>query len=281
MKSARAWKTFYAQERRELGDRGLLCLLDDAEPLAAPAKGMIFPHTRLATSGALCAAAALSAVRSGADEVLAIGVLHGAREADAESVQRARAGDPDARAALRRVHGPGAPHDTGHAEEEFSLDGFSALIEAAARREGRSAPRLILRYPFLTGADPRDLPGWDEIDRALDRGAALVATADMIHHGAGYGTPPADRLEGDRALEFARSTTLDLTARLAAGDYEGHERRASEVRSDFRDAGPVFASLLRSRGGFAPALRSLQLVDYADVFGAEKPTWVAAALFTS
>jgi hypothetical protein len=283
--SAKQWKAFYAGERKALGAEGIARLLDAAEPLVATsaptstAAALVFPHTRLETSGALVAAAALAVVRSGAEEVLALGVLHGARERDAEPVQRARAGDPEAIAALRRVHGAGAPGDEGHAEEEFSLDGFAALIEGAARREGRRAPRLLARYPFLTGAAPESLPGFGELARALERGAALVATADMIHHGAGYGTPEAARLDrrSEAALGFARAAIEDLLALLDMGDFAGHERRCAEVRSDFRDAGPVFAHLAQGRGARRPALFELCLVDYAGVLDAEEPTWVAAA----
>jgi hypothetical protein len=50
------------------------------------------------------------------------------------------------------------------------------------------------------------------------------------------------------------------------------------VRSDFRDAGPVFAALAAARGATAATIRALRLVDYADALGAEQPTWVAGAL---
>src|SRR5947207_8640053 len=93
MKIAREWKDYYANERRELGERGLLALFDRAPDVQLPARGaLVFPHTRLVASGELIAAAARAAVRSGRDEILALGVLHGARERDAETVRRAREG---------------------------------------------------------------------------------------------------------------------------------------------------------------------------------------------
>ena len=280
MGSAKQWKTFYAREREMLGPDGIARLLDEAEHLIPEIGAIVFPHTRFSISGALAAAAALAVLRSDADDVLAVGVLHGARERDAELVGRARQGEPAALAALRRVHGPGAPLEAGHADEEFSLDGFAALLEAAACRQGRPPPRLLARYPFLTGAEPETLPGVDELLRALERGAALVATADMIHHGAGYGTPADRRLHrnSEAATTFARTTVEELLALLAARDFVGHERRCIEVRSDFRDAGPVFVELAAARGASRPALLDLHLVNYADVLGAQDPTWVAAAL---
>src|SRR5262249_19279721 len=154
-------------------------LLERAPSVELPAKGaLVFPHTLLAFSGELVAACALACVHSGRDTVLALGVLHGAREADAPLVARARAGDREARAQLRRVHGPGAARADGRWQEEFSLDGFAALLELAARREGRAPPRLVARFPFLVGETPEDLPGLDELRALVGSGAALVATAD-------------------------------------------------------------------------------------------------------
>ena len=59
---------------------------------------LVFPHTRLEATGDMVAAVALAVVRSGCEEVLALGVLHGAWVEDAELVRRAREGDAEARA---------------------------------------------------------------------------------------------------------------------------------------------------------------------------------------
>lgn len=276
VKTARAWRSYYAAERARLGEAGLLALLARAPAVELPPGGaLVFPHTRLETSGELVAAAALACVRSGRESVLALGVLHGAREVDAELVRRARAGEPGAREILRRVHGP-----AGHASEEFSLDGFAALLELAARREGRKPPRLLARFPFLVGETPRDLEGFEELRDLVASGAALVATADPIHHGAGYGTPAGERLDpGEPATrELARQSVARGLELLAAGDHAGFLEHAARERSDFRDPGPVLAELLRERGGFRSTVEGLALVDYAAVLGAEAPTWVAGAL---
>ena len=285
MKTARAWKDYYARERAALGGEGLCARLEQAEgwvdPLrAALAHGgaLVFPHTRLEVSGDLPAAVALAVVRSGREEVLALGVLHGAREGDAALVQAARAGDPAARATLRRVHGPGVPDDAGRWEEEFSLDNFGALLEAAARRDGRPAPRVVRRFPFLTGPTPADLPGVAELAALVARGAALVATTDPIHHGLGYGMPPEETwpLAAAATATRARAAVEEGFQRLAARDYAAFLDHAAALRSDFRDVGPVLAHLRPAATHFA--LHDLRLVDYAEALAAEPPTWVAAAL---
>jgi hypothetical protein len=289
VKSAREWKEYYAHERGELGASGLHALLDAAaaDPrnaglLKSRGEALVFPHTRLAESGKLAAAAALAVVRGGYEEVLALGILHGGREADSTLVRRAREGAPSARAALRRVHGAGAPNDTGHWTEEFSLDGFCALVEAAAAREGKKPPRVVARYPFLVGEQPGDLPGADELRALVDRGAALVATADPIHHGAGYGAREEDRLprEDPQTLEFARWTIERGFRLLASRDFGAFLRHAVEVRSDFRDTGPLMAWLIDPARPLEVDIHDLVLVDYAKALDAAPPTWVAASLAT-
>jgi hypothetical protein len=283
VKSAREWKAFYAQERAALGEAGLLALLDRARPLEVPRRGaLVFPHTRLEASGELVASVALAVVRSGCDEVVALGILHGARDEDATLVRRAREGAPSARAALRRIHGPGTADDGGHWTEEFSLDGFMAMIELAAKREGKRAPRVVQRYPFLGGEQPSDLPGVEEVRAHVERGAVLVATADPIHHGAGYGAREEDRLprEDAQTLEFARWTIDRGFHLLASRDFGGFVRHAAEVRSDFRDSGPVMAWVIDRAAPLEAEIVDLLLVDYSATLGVPAPTWVAGALAT-
>ncbi len=280
--SAAEWRRFYAAERASLGEAGLAALLERAPRVALPAGGaLVFPHTRLSSSGELVAAVAAAVVASGADTVLALGVLHGAREADAAVVGRARAGDRDALDALRRVHGPGVSGDGGRWSEEFSLDGFTALIDLAARRAGARPPRVVARYPFFSGQDPASLPGMDELHAVAGR-AALVATTDPVHHGVGYGTPAGEAKDEREAAtrDAARGWVEAQLAALASADYGGFARACAEHRSDFRDVGPALACILHATGGWRPALRELVLVDYSDVLRTPRPTWVAGALVT-
>lgn len=278
MKTALAWKRFYEAERARLGEGGLAERLDRAPDVAVPPRGaLVFPHTKLHVSGHLVAAAARAVVRSGADEVLAIGVLHGAREEDAALVARARRGEPDAVAALRRVHGAGAPGDDGRATEEFSLDGFAALVALAARRERRRPPRVVARYPFLVGDDPASLPGRGELARLAER-MPIVATTDPIHHGVGYGTPERRAPEDGETVAWARARVAEQLALLARAEWSAFARLAADVRSDFRDAGPSLAHLLLARGALRGEIVAMTLVDYADVLAAPPPSWVAAPL---
>ena len=287
MKTARDWKEFYARERERLGTPGLEACLDRADALGLPARlrsadAVVFPHTRLETSGELAAAAALAAVRSGCGTVLALGVLHGAQVQDTALVGDARAGDERARKTLRRVHGPGVPGDGGHWEEEFSLDGFCALLAAAARREGRPPLRVVRRFPFLTGENPADLPGLDELRalRAAPEGVFLAATADPVHHGVGYGPPAAElrSLDEPATLAWTMAGVREGFQRLAARDFPAFLDHAAGAKSDFRDPGPVMVHLLGE--GLCVNVHGLRLVDYADVLAAPAPTWVAGALAT-
>ena len=279
LKTAAQWKALYAQERASLGASGLGERLDRAQQLEIPPGGaLIFPHTMLAATGHLTAAVALAVVRSGADEVLALGVLHGGRDEDADAVHRARGGDATAREALRRVY----VGTDDICAEEFSLDGFVAMLAMAAEREGKKPPRVHARYPFLVGDDPAMLPGTVEL-AALARRMPLVATTDPMHHGAGYGTPPGQqRPEGDEAtLAWARTcieAQLDL---LTRGEWGAFARLSAEVHSDFRDVGPVLGQLLRAGGTPRGEILELCLVDYAEVLGARAPTWVAGPLMST
>ncbi len=274
---AREWKAHYAAERARLGANGLRALFDGAPDVELASGGaLVFPHTHLASSGPMVAAVARAVARSGAREVVALGVLHGGRERDHDAVAAARAGDPAALRALRRVHGPGAPDDAEHWSEEFSLDGFAALLPIACALEGTPLPRLVARYPFVVGSDP-ELPGLDELRDRLRGGAALVATTDPIHHGPGYGTPLPHRDGSEPAtLVWARDRIERALDLLAAGDRPGFLASCQEDRSDFRDPGAALSLVLGS--GWHRRVVALALADYAPVLGAPPPTWVAGAL---
>jgi hypothetical protein len=276
---AREWKAFYDRERGELGERSLEELVERAPKISWPSSAsLIFPHTRLVESGAYTAAAARAVVEAGADRVLALGVLHQARREDAEVVARARAGDADALATLRRVHGPDIEDDRGMWTDEYSLDNFAALVEVAGRVLGRRPPEVIRRFPFLVGDSPSTLTGIDELFALVRSGCALVATTDPVHHGTGYGTPREQRRprESHETVAFARGEVERGFALAAKGDYAAFAAHAASVRSDFRDNGPVLATLLGPPLSFE--VKDITLVDYAPTLNAEEPTWVAATL---
>lgn len=245
------WKAYYAEERKELGEAGLLALFDDPPRVVLRSGGaIVFPHTRLRSSGKLIAAAARAVLDSGADRVLAIGIRHGARE------------------------GSRGIYD--HVEDEFSLDNFAVLLELAARRANKKPPELIRRFPFLTGDEPSTLPGIEELT-ALASQCALVATTDPLHYGIGYGDRVATfKTASTEARRYAKEEIEYAFSALAEQDFEPFAAHAARVRSDFRDAGPVLAILLGEKFRFS--IKALELVDYAEVLGAPDPTWVAAAL---
>lgn len=277
--TASHWKRFYRTERETRGAAGLEDLFERAPRIAVPPTGaIVFPHTRLSATGEVVASAVRAVVESGRETVLAIGVLHGGRERDADQVGRARAGDASALAQLRGIHGPDAPCDHGIWSEEFSLDNFIAMISLAARKLGCKPPRVVARFPFLVGSDPGTLPGIDELGSLLARGAALVATTDPIHHGIGYGTPVHECLTrtDPATLQTARGCIDEGFSRLARHDFSGFLVHANSIKSDFRDAGPVLATLLGNPCRFQ--VLDLRLVDYSDVLNCDEPTWVAAAL---
>lgn len=270
------WKRWYAAERAALGEPGLARLLDAAPTVAFPPHGaLVFPHARLAACGTHVAAVAKAVVASGTSTVVALGVLHGGRAADAADVAAAKAGEPAAVERLRRCHGPGAPGDAGCWTEEFSLDNFKALLDLAARRAGKPSPQVIERYPVLVGATPGSLPGLEDLRIP---GAVLVATTDPAHHGHGYGTPPAEIM--DDAAPSTAGRVLSALARtfghLARREYHAFLKQCEEQRSDFRDVGPAMRELIDTP--CTSRILDLRLVDYSDVLETPRPTWVAAAL---
>lgn len=270
--SALQWKRFYDEERSRTR---LDALLDAAPVVELPPRGaLIFPHTMLAHSGLQPASVASAVLRARPDRLLILGVLHGARERDAERVAAARSGDAHHRAALRGLHGPGVDGDARLWSEEFSTDNIIALLRAAYARAGATLPELLVRYPFLVGDSPHDLPGMDALRAIVDGGAAVIATGDLQHHGAGYGTPLAEQRPVSE-VEFARSVVTRELGLLCARDFQAHQRHCASVRSDFRDVGPVLLSVVTAARF---TLHALQTVDYAAVIESPDPTWVTAAL---
>ena len=228
----------------------------------------------------MIASVARAIIESGMDRVLAIGVLHGGREEDSHDVARARAGDETAVKALRGIHGPGAPDDRGIWTEEFSLDNFKHFVNRTAELYARRPPEIIERYPFLTGTDPLSLPGFDELRQLRDSGVLIVATADPIHHGIGYGMAAGDSLDEQdpNTITIARSWIEEAMSTLVERDYDRFLQNADRVKSDFRHSGPVLRELVAMREEIG--IRDLRLVDYSDVLISEAPTWVAGALMT-
>ena len=127
---------------------------------------------------------------------------------------------------------------------------------------------------FLVGSDPASLEGIDEL-AALAARMPVVATADPLHHGIGYGDGPDTARAAAGATDFARASIEGQLRALASHDFDAFQSECARVRSDFKNAGPALAHVL---GAFTFDIRALALVDYTAALSAPPPTWVAAAL---
>ena len=130
---------------------------------------------------------------------------------------------------------------------------------------------MIERFPYLAGGRPETLPGIKEL-AAIDRDAAVVSTADLFHHGLGYGDPPGDSLYPEEGgLALARTRIEEGIELLAQGDYWGYNQHCVRAKSDARDAGQVFRCL---RGPMAGRILDLTYSDAADLYQAPPPTYL-------
>lgn len=190
-----------AQERAELGEAGIHQILDAGKKfmLAQTLReggSIIFPHAGLRASGHQIAAAVHACLDSGANCVLAVGVLHALTPELQDARVRVANG---AEVTQEKYWGIQGPRRKGHKnwEEEFSLLDFQFLWHVECQRRGIQGPELIVRYPYLTGGKPDILPGIDEL-KEIAKNAVVVSTADMFHHGIGYGDPPEAALHPEQ-----------------------------------------------------------------------------------
>jgi hypothetical protein len=270
-----------------LGEEGLAQLLDRGRELSKRFElaevlreggTVLFPHAALPDCGHQIAAAIHACLDSGAERVLAVGVLHALTdELEAARVRVAEGGDP-ADETSWGIQGPGLEgHE--HWWEEFSLQPFKILWDLELDRRGLSdsGPRLIERYPYLAGGHPEHLPGIEELQTLVEQpGTVVVTTADPFHHGIGYGDPPTEALSPEQGgLDLARRRIEEGLALLEAGRYRAFNQHCVRAKSDGRDAGQVARYLL---GPLQGRIRDLTYTDTTAMYGAPPPTWVAAAL---
>ena len=246
----------------------------DLAPTLRSGGSLIFPHTTMASSGHHAAAAVHACLDSGATRVLVLGTLHALDEdLEASRVRVANGGDPSAEASWG-VQGPGA---SGRSDwlREFSLDHFLFLWEAETKRRGTEGPELVLRYPYLAGGHPEDMPGIEELEE-LVRSSAVIATIDPFHHGVGYGDAPDEALPPEAGgLVVARESIDEGLSLLREGDYAGYNRHCVLAKSDGRDVGQVLRHLL---GPLEWRIIDIVADDMSEVYRAPAPTWVAGAL---
>jgi len=272
----------YAREHRELGDAGTREHLERGEQwdLSATLAGggvLVFPHAGVKDCGYQVAAAVQACLNSGAPRVVVISVLH----AFTAEMEKAR----------QRVADGGAPSDwpfwgiqgTGIAwrnewTRDHALTSWRHFWKAEVARRGlpeSKVPQVYERYPYLAAGKPEELPGIEALAELVED-AVIVSTADPFHHGIGYGTPPAEAFEPDRAgLAKAQAVIEDGIAILERGDYWGYNQHCVEAKSDARDAGQVFRYL---RGPLRGRVVDMSYTDAAELYKAPRPTWVAGPL---
>jgi len=267
------------QAHARLGVDGARALLDagrrwDLADTLRAGGSVVFPHAGIETCGAQVAAAVHACLDSGADRVLALGVLHARTTELRAALDRVAAGGDPALERFRGIQGPGI---SGRDEwrGEWSLAHFELLWHEEIRRRGIGAPELVMRFPFLAGGRPGDLPGVRELeDLAAD--AAVVVTMDAFHHGIGYGTPPGEALAPEEGgLDLARRRIREGLAILRSGRLDDYANHCAANRSDGRDVGQVLHHL---RGPLRAEVIDLVADDTADSYGQPAPTWVACTL---
>ena len=269
------------REPADVGSQGVVDLLERGKQwkLADTLKKggtILFPHAGLADCGHHMAAAVHACLDSGADKVLVVGVLHAlSDEMQAARVRVANGADPT-QETLWGIQGPGL-NGRKEWENEFSLLHFLYLFDEEVKRRGlKKPPQLIVRYPYLAGGKPEQLPGIAELQKHVKDGAVVVTTADAFHHGIGYDDPPERALYPDQGgLDLARKTIAEGAAILGRGDYWGYNQHCVTAKSDGRDAGQVVRYLLGPLDG---KILDLTYTDTTKMYDQPPPTWVAAAL---
>jgi len=310
-----AWKDHYRSELEAAGSlRRLVEWLergaDDRIVEAIERRAIVSaPHTKLEASGPLLAAWVAAVFSIPLDRILALGVLHSGgvpalRTALDDTVDLAAR-----RTAFDEVRGAFTPQTravetpfgvqpivrldeepevlradrSGLLREEFSLDTLLAVLRLGAEVFGREPIPVELLYVGMT-RDPIE-GGFGVADRVAvwlrsrwDARTAVVATGDLVHYGAVYGTGtgrPGDREELTTMFRAEVQATLRLA--LADADLEAAWQRCTEVLgNDQREILPVIVSAIAPRTSFR--ILHFELTDYASVFDVPRPCDVASAL---
>lgn len=266
----------YAGELEELGDQ-TYSMLDEARqwnlgPTLAAGGVVTFAHVNVGDCGVHVAAAVNAALDTGADTLLAIGVLH----AFTEEMELAR----------RDVSsGDGSPSDhdlwgiqgtdLDFREEwkgDHSLRALRHFWGAETRRRGKRDQRLVERYPFLAGGHPEDLPNLDET-ATIAESAVVVATGDQFHHGIAYGTLESEALAmHSGGLAAARESISMGIELISSQDHGGYDSHCVAAKSDDRDAAQLYSYL---RGPLNGELIELGASDTTSLYDAPAPSWAA------
>ncbi len=270
----------YAKERENLRDYEIDEILNEgkkwnlAETLIRGGSAL-FPHTYIKACGYQIAAVVHACLNSGADQVLALGVLHPLTDRLLLSRLREINNQDLSQDSLRGILGPGTGRDRAWVSE-FSLLHFLFLWTEEIKRRGIESPELIIRYPYLVNKEPENMPGIDELE-SIARDSVVVATSDLCHHGVAYGHAPSEALdiseEGEQFAKYQIQQGLDL---LSGDDFRRYYDHCRKAKSDSCDVGTVLRYILGPLNG---SILDLNLVDASDLYeGSPEPSWVAATL---
>jgi len=308
------WKTYYAAEVRSPdAARKMTGWLERArrEPVSSgfPRTAVLsFPHTTLDAAGPLQASVVEAIYRSDCRRVLVLGVLHTSRLPAGSVAADPKKTAPDRSRAFHELAGgflpvedalatpfgmlsvvpatpapdvPARPDDAGVLRDEFSLDTFLAMLRLGAIVFGARPPQVV---PIYVGLTRHPVSGSFAVAHALGAWlrerwseAAIIATGDVVHYGAFYGTPvhggPWPELEV-RLVERLKESFRCAFER--GDDAVAYEIGRRDLRSDQREMLPVVTRLLDS--GARGDILACELTDYAGILHVAPPCRVASAL---
>jgi len=266
----------YSAQLADLGQRGAERMLDEARQwdmsdLLASGGVLTFAHVDVSDCGLHVAAAVNACLDSGADTVLAIGVVHASTdEMESARQQVAAGGSPEAHD-VWGIQGPGLDFRD-EWSGDHSLRALRHFWKAAMAARGITGRRLVERYPYLAGGTPGDLPNFDET-AALAENAVIIATGDQFHHGIAYGTPADKALGHDAAgLGAARESMESGVKLIEAGDFWGYNEHCVTAKSDDRDVAQLFRYL---RGPLVGSVVDIASSDFTGLYGQPAPSWAA------
>ena len=246
-------------------------------PALSDGGSVIFPHTLLRTCGDQVAAAVLGCLDSGAQRVIALGVLHPLeRQFMIDARQKSYRGEDISGEPSWGIFGPLFP-ESSIWKIEYSLQNFEFLWNyEIQKRKIKNPPELILAYPCLANREPWKLPSMDQLKSYLPN-SLIVLTCDFCHLGKAYETPEERHLPiSMQAEEFARKTIEQGLHIFAEPDYGRYIDFCAATISDGVDTGQV---LMYLKGPLKSKILDLRLIDTAHLFENDpSPSWVAASL---
>lgn len=274
MKMAQLKEAFLQKFQRhaaDLGREGLHRILDegrkwDISETLKKGGSAVFPHALLKDCGHQIASVVHSCLDSGADQILALGVVHNLNEEIREARIKECKGEETQDSPYWGVFQA--------VEEEYSLYPFQVLWDAEIKRRGIKGPKLIKRYPCLVNRKPEKLLGIEELKRVA-RDSVIILTGDLNHNGLAYHTKEIVGFgtEGER---FARQSILKGLDLLKDQNYSDYVDHSYQVINDARDGCSVLRYL---RGPMTPSILDLKIVDTSINFeGNPEPSWVATSL---